>query len=206
MNSGIYSITNIIDGKSYIGSAKNIKERLKTHKSKLKLGNHINPHLQYAWNKYGEDSFKFEIMEEAPINELLKAEQVYLDIVKLLPFWYYNLAYNATAPMLGLKLSDEAKIKIGNAHRGKSLSIETRNKMALSRIGKKLGPHSEEHKRKIGLAHLGVKRKSFSIDTRNNMAKAHLGKKRKPFTEQALKNMSLAQLNRSKKIKEFNNV
>ena len=51
-------------------------------------------------------------------------------------------------------------------------------------------PKSEEHKRKIGLAHLGKKRHPFSKKWRDNLSKARKGMK---FTDEHRKNISLAQ-------------
>ena len=76
---GIYKITNKNNGKSYFGSSKNIETRWLTHKNQLKNGIHHNIHLQRTWDKYGEDIFVFEIVEECGINILLETEQKYLD-------------------------------------------------------------------------------------------------------------------------------
>jgi len=43
---GIYKITNLKNGKVYIGSSKNIKRRLIEHKSRLKNNKHINKYFQ----------------------------------------------------------------------------------------------------------------------------------------------------------------
>jgi group I intron endonuclease len=69
----------LINGKCYYGSSKQIEKRLKTHKRELKNNIHINCILQRAWNKYGENNFLFEIVEECDENILLEVEQKYLD-------------------------------------------------------------------------------------------------------------------------------
>lgn len=76
---GIYKIQNIVNGKCYYGSSKNIKKRWKTHLNQLKRVKHINCVLQNVWNKYGEDNFIFEVVEECDVNILLETEQKYLD-------------------------------------------------------------------------------------------------------------------------------
>jgi group I intron endonuclease len=59
MKSGIYKIENVIDGKKYVGSSKNLNKRKATHWRSLRNNKHHNQHLQRAFNLYGEDSFRF---------------------------------------------------------------------------------------------------------------------------------------------------
>jgi group I intron endonuclease len=77
---GIYKILNTIDNKSYYGSSKNIKKRWYDHKNQLRKNKHHNTILQRAWNKYGEDTFQFKIIEECDEKDLLLIEQKYLNI------------------------------------------------------------------------------------------------------------------------------
>ena len=76
---GIYRIRNLLNDKCYYGSSKQIEKRLIRHKRELKNNTHINCVLQRAWDKYGEESFVFEIVEECDIDVLLEIEQKYLD-------------------------------------------------------------------------------------------------------------------------------
>lgn len=80
--SGIYSITNTINQKKYIGSSKHIYSRWREHKRLLKKNKHHSGHLQKSWNKYGEDSFKFDVVCECDCSELLLKEQYYIDYYK----------------------------------------------------------------------------------------------------------------------------
>ena len=78
--SGIYCFTNIKNGKIYIGSARNLRKRFVQHISNLRLNKHHSIHFQNAWNKYGEDNFKYDIIEFVEdISTLLVREQYYLD-------------------------------------------------------------------------------------------------------------------------------
>lgn len=79
MISGIYQIRNLVNGKVYVGSSKNILNRWAQHKRDLKRGTHYNDALQRAWNKHGEDGFIFEILEKTSIDELLDREQFWYD-------------------------------------------------------------------------------------------------------------------------------
>lgn len=78
---GIYSITNVANGKKYVGStAKSFKSRWKKHITNLKSGGHTSHHLQNAWNKYGEDSFVFKVEEIVDdVGNLLNLERDYIN-------------------------------------------------------------------------------------------------------------------------------
>ena len=77
--SGIYCIMNTINGKRYVGSSKNIYSRWQKHRALLRKGTHWDRHLQNAWNKYGETSFKFIVLCKCPEEELLTKEQEYIN-------------------------------------------------------------------------------------------------------------------------------
>jgi len=87
---GIYKITNIINNKCYYGSSKNVEKRWRDHKNQLNRNSHINSKLQRAWNKYGENSFIFEIVEECEKTKLFEIEQKYLNLEP-----DYNIGINA---------------------------------------------------------------------------------------------------------------
>jgi group I intron endonuclease len=103
INSGIYKITNIINGKMYIGSSNNCKRRLREHFSKLRHNKHFNVKLQFAFNKYGENNFNFDIIEYVDnVDLLLEREQYYLNTLlfadtdrKIFKKLGYNLNYKA---------------------------------------------------------------------------------------------------------------
>ncbi len=87
--SGVYKITNIIDGIFYIGGAENCSSRKGTHWSSLKQNKHINSNLQDAVNLHGLENFKFEVLEYFDLpegldkagrkNYIADREQIYLD-------------------------------------------------------------------------------------------------------------------------------
>ena len=77
--SGIYAITNIINGNQYIGQSHDLLKRKRDHIRELRNNSHHNPHLQNAFNCYGETNFKFTILELCPSDELNDREQHYID-------------------------------------------------------------------------------------------------------------------------------
>lgn len=79
MISGVYKIVCKTSGRFYVGSSKNLNERWNTHLCNLRGNKHINRHLQSSFNKYGEDSFVFETLEECDVDNLFDREQFYID-------------------------------------------------------------------------------------------------------------------------------
>jgi group I intron endonuclease len=83
--SGIYKILNKINGKYYVGSAKNIYDRWSDHKKDLKKSRHHNRHLQRAWDKYGKENFELVVVETCVPEALLDREQEHLTRCKSVP-------------------------------------------------------------------------------------------------------------------------
>lgn len=135
---GIYRITNTKNGNSYIGkTAMNFGDRWDCHRAQLRGGYHDNPHLQNAWNKYGEESFEFVVVEE--IDDASKLNE--LEIKYIAKYKADGKSYNISdggdgGANLGKHLSEETKRKIGEKNRihmtGKTMSEETRAKMSES--------------------------------------------------------------------------
>lgn len=128
---GVYAIKNTANSKVYIGSSISINERWREHKRDLKSNKHHSQHLQKAWNKYGEDCFEFNILEECNREETLIREQYYLD--KFQSFNKnkgYNIAKNSSAPMMGRKFSEEtlAKLSEGVKNRDESCWLRGEDK------------------------------------------------------------------------------
>lgn len=115
VNSGVYVITNAIDGKRYIGSSVDLQLRKRTHWRRLRKGNHHSNPLQNAWNKYGEEAFTFDVLQIVDdAAQLLGLEQYYLNLCQP----EYNTCPVARS-CLGRKLTEEHRRKIGDGNRGK---------------------------------------------------------------------------------------
>lgn len=158
MISCIYTITNKVNGKIYVGKTNHFFKRKSQHKCALREKIHNNRHLQRAWNTYGEDSFLFEILEEYP-KEYLYAMEHYWCI--MLDCFNYDKGYNEkpTHPLNkgGNSIASREKVRIANT--GKKASQEAKEKMSLAKLGIKM---SDSTKLKMSIA---GKNKHYSKET-----------------------------------------
>ncbi len=166
MKTGVYQIRNLKNSKRYIGSASasgGIDGRWSDHRSELRRGIHANQKLQRAWNKYGEASFVFEILEPCEAAQCIKREQYYLDTLLFASendSRFSELGYNICRianSSFGIKRSGETCRRISEAkkglpswNKGKQLSLAHRTNLSKSHAGKIL---SEEHRQRIKNSH-----------------------------------------------------
>lgn len=164
----IYTIEHIETGHCYVGcTIQSIKHRWNRHKNSLINGNHKNPHLQNAWNKYGEDAFKFEVIDDSAktTEELNLLEIDYVNYQG-----YYNIragggsrgahsdetkkkmSKNNARYWKGKTFSEEHCRKISDAGKinsywkGKVLPEETKRKMCIARKNKYFGENNPSAK------------------------------------------------------------
>lgn len=122
--SGIYKITNKTNGIYYLGSSNNIfgnSGRWAEHINLLRRKLHDNEYLQRAWDKYGENSFKFTVIEFVEPDKLLEVEQSYLSYLKPIRREVcYNLSFSASGGgHLDHKHTEETKRKISEKLKGR---------------------------------------------------------------------------------------
>jgi group I intron endonuclease len=109
---GVYEIE--IVGYKYYGSSINIYARKQNHIAKLRSGKHRNQRLQRCFDKYGEDAIAFKILVICDEESVLDEEQKYLD-ENIGNNNCLNFCKNASAPMAGIKFSDEHKKKMSES-------------------------------------------------------------------------------------------
>ena len=146
-SSGIYKITCLDNGKVYVGSAIWIKKRWSSHKVCLKRNTHHNPHLQSAFNKYGKESFIYEVLEECSKNKLIEREQYWMGRYKAVD---KTIGFNIVPYADRKEMSEETKLKISLANKGRKRSKQTRAKMRYAQQNR-----SKEWKRNIAKSKLG---------------------------------------------------
>ncbi len=165
----IYKITNLVNGKFYIGSTVNFPRRRATHFSLLRTKKHNNPYLQQAFTKHGESNFKIEVLVIVAMDELIPTEQKIIDALRATT---HDIGYNVcvvagrpNAKPKGYHRSEETKRRISIARKGIKHTAQSRAKMSLGQ--------------KQRYANGGVvnnKGKKMSAESRLKMSIAHRGK------------------------------
>lgn len=187
---GVYRIRNTSNGHVYIGStSQTFNKRWNTHASYLRRNAHNNKPLQRAWEKHGEESFVFEVLEICDPRHRFDVEQVMIDFYRRInERCIYNTLMHAGSAkgykhspdvvrkLTGRKMSREAIEKCAAAKRGKPRPPETRKKLSEANMGKRQSPETIK-KRADSLR--GRKR---SPETVEKVRRANTGKKRSPET------------------------
>lgn len=153
MKKGIYKIICLGNNKFYIGSSKNIEKRISNHIKRLKKNSHINEFLQNAWNKYGENAFLFEVIEECSDELLLKREQFWMDITQC---YNRDIGFNACKKAdrpTGYKHTEESKLKMSLIKKKQLLNKEIKSNLVRKPKGFK---QSQETKDKIRATKVGI--------------------------------------------------
>jgi len=127
----IYKITNILNGKIYVGqTVQDPKIRWRRHKNAAKdsNGESYNLHLYCSMRKHGEHNFKFEIIEEhTNLNDANIAEIKYISNYNSTNKKFgYN---NQTGGRTNFTITEETRKKLSDSHMGKKLSEESIRKV-----------------------------------------------------------------------------
>jgi len=200
MNSGIYLIKNMVNGKGYVGSTTDFGDREKTHFTKLKCNQHHNCYLQSSYNKhgkynqYGKNNFEFYILAYCSPENLLDKEDFYINYLKTMDRKFgYNLVLakrhifsqetkdKISKALMGRKVSKESMekrkknyIEYGHPMEGHKHTLESKIKNRESHLGKKA---SEETKLKMSISQKGKHNNPVSEETKLKISKTLKGRK-----------------------------
>ena len=128
--SGIYKITNIKNGKVYIGQSVNLDVRIKNHMYHLEKEDHYNQLLQRSFKKYGKENFVIEVMEECDVEELDDKERFWISF------------FDSTNREYGYNFES-------GGHSNKVLHAETRKKLSEHFKKARLGEGNPMYGRKL---------------------------------------------------------
>lgn len=111
---GVYCITNLLDGRKYVGQSSNISTRWKSHLWNKALD------IQRDIKKLGKENFKFEILEEVEDDKVrLEKEQYWIKTLNCEETGY-NCSKKVPHPWSkGVSRSEEIKTKISETKKGK---------------------------------------------------------------------------------------
>lgn len=197
----IYEITNLINGKKYIGQKKSDKFLGNKYLGRGKL-------IKQAHEKYGKENFKAKLLKECNSSEELDYYEKYY--IKLYDAtnseMYYNIAAGGDGGNTISGFSDDRlnnfKNKISNIHKGRIIINKDGKEYHIKKeflndylkkgfkIGRGNFIYSDEYREAQRNRNLG---KKFSEETRKNMSKAFKGR---VYSEETRKNMSIAAQNR----------
>lgn len=156
-----YKITNLSNGKVYIGKTKNVKSRWAAHKSRALnvKDSRFNYPLSNAIRKYGVDNFVFEVIQSCETElEINFYEEYFISLFKSnINIYGKSFGYNLTnggEKNAGGKLTEETRLKMSKSHQGLLHSEDSKNKIGKAHIGMR---HSKEVKVILSNAFSGEK-------------------------------------------------
>jgi group I intron endonuclease len=170
---GVYKITNLKNGRLYVGGSVDIAKRIWAHKTTLKRNENKNKPMQEDFNICGMSAFDFSVIEFVDDkSKVIEREQHWIVTLNAATNGY-NMAPNA-GPVTGIKRSDETKVRLSASLKGRPMLPEVREKLRIANIGRK---HSAEEIEKRASALRG---RHISDAHKAALSAAMKGKKKSP--------------------------
>lgn len=95
--------------KQYVGSSLKVRARIESHIKALRKGKHRNAHMQDAYNKYGPESFDWNVLEWCDRSERFAREQWWIEFLGTAD---RLLGYNKAFPVRASEPHPEASAKM----------------------------------------------------------------------------------------------
>lgn len=136
---GIYCVLNVVDGKRYVGSSIHIMQRIAQHKADLRHHNKRESEiLQKAWDIFGQENFKFEIIEFCDLATLEDREKFWIKFYNSNNSDFgYNMSLGGAGAGLGCKQTENSKKLKSDANKGRKFSESHNQKISDYHIGRK---------------------------------------------------------------------
>lgn len=152
MNSGIYKLTCLVDGKVYVGRTNAFTRRRKQHLTCAK-----NAHLRNVISKYGRANFLFSVLCECTPEGSVEKEVLLIKEAELSGEPLYNTMKTETTGVLGH--SADSKERMRSVKLGKKATEATRAKLSEAHLGV---PKSEKHRIALAAHLVEVRPKALS--------------------------------------------
>lgn len=158
---GIYIVTNLVNGKRYIGQSKNIQRRFWEHRC---ITHEENKELRADLIQYGKENFSYEVLEECEPEQLDDKERYY--IAELKP--EYNIATGGQDSLRKYPPETIEKIRQKAKEQWANMSEEEKQRVIKNNlIGPRKGhPVSEKVIQMLRTANLGKKQSPETIAKR----------------------------------------
>lgn len=192
----VYSITNIITHKIYIGQTINFERRVWEHKNLLKKGLHKNHYMQADYNIYGIGSFVFKI-EFSNLNRSDRLEKE----TELINFYGGIEAFSVYNYQDNIHQNTELREIVSSHQKGKIIKSESIALMKSKLIGRELSKQHRLHIKESCEKFKGDNNPAKRLDVRLKISNALKGEKNgmygKHHTPEAVEKIRQARLGKS---------
>lgn len=157
---GIYKVTNLINGKCYVGQSKNIQRRFWEHRC---ISHEGNKNLRKDLIQFGKENFSYDVIEECSIEQLDEKEKFWIS--KINP--EYN-TYNGGKAAFSVSEHIREQLRLAGKRQWNEMSKEEKEKVIKYNLkGPRIGHSvSESAREKLRKANLGKKQSEETLQKR----------------------------------------
>jgi hypothetical protein len=87
---GIFQVSNMANGKVFLGKGLNVRGILNSQKAQLQFGSHRNRDLQQDYHQFGAEKFTFEVLDQLDPSDKTP-QQMQEDLAALEELWLEKL-------------------------------------------------------------------------------------------------------------------